>query len=82
LEKKKILWEMRGKTEVGLMEESRLYGKIVYEQAPSVKLIKGQKDSYGWEIKVYGKNMDAVLKQVNEVNEKLLAQYSKNGEKE
>jgi hypothetical protein len=72
---------MRGKTKVGVME-SKLYGKIVHEQAPSVKLIKGQKDSYGWEIKIYGKNMDAVLKQVNEVNEKLLAQYSKNGEKE
>jgi hypothetical protein len=32
---------MRGKTKVGVME-SKLYGKIVHEQAPSVKLIKGQ----------------------------------------
>ena len=48
----------------------------IQEQIPSIKLIKGQKDSYGWEIKLFGKNTDKVLEQLKQVNDKLLQEYS------
>lgn len=53
----------------------------IQEQIPSIKLIKGQKDSYGWEIKVFGKDMDKVLEQLKLVNDKLLQEYSGGEEK-
>lgn len=53
----------------------------IQEQIPSIKLIKGQKDSYGWEIKLFGKDTDKVLGQLKQVNDKLLQQYS-GGEEE
>ena len=53
----------------------------IQEQIPSIKLIKGQKDSYGWEIKLFGKDTDKVLEQLKQVNDKLLQQYS-GGEEE
>ncbi len=55
--------------------EMKVNGKIIHEQAPSIKLIRGQKNSYGFEIKVFGRDMDKVLKQLKEVNDKLLQQY-------
>lgn len=53
----------------------------IQEQVPSIKLIKGQKDSYGWEIKLFGKDTNKVLEQLKQVNDKLLQQYS-GGEEE
>lgn len=53
----------------------------IQEQIPSIKLIKGQKDSYGWEIKLFGKDMNQVLEELKQVNDKLLQEYSK-GEEE
>jgi len=53
----------------------------IQEQVPSIKLIKGQKDSYGWEIKLFGKDTDKVLEQLKQVNDKLLQEYS-GGEEE
>ena len=51
----------------------------IQEQIPSIKLIKGQKDSYGWEIKVFGKDMDKVLEELKQVNDKLVEQYCQGG---
>ncbi len=53
----------------------------IQEQVPSIKLIKGQKDSYGWEIKLFGKDMDKILEQLKQVNDKLLQQYNSGEEK-
>ncbi len=53
----------------------------IQEQIPSIKLIKGQKDSYGWEIKLFGKDTDKVLEQLKLVNDKLLQEYSGGEEK-
>lgn len=36
-----------------------------------VKLIKGQKDAYGWEISVQGNNPDEILGQVDALDKKL-----------
>jgi len=47
----------------------------INEQTPSIKLIRGQKNSYGWEIKVYGQDMGKVLGQLKEVNNKLVEEY-------
>ena len=47
----------------------------INEQTPSIKLIRGQKNSYGWEIKVFGKDIDKVLEQLKQVNEELSAEY-------
>ncbi len=53
----------------------------IQEQVPSIKLIKGQKDSYGWEIKLFGKDTNKVLEQLKQVNDKLLQEYA-GGEEE
>ena len=47
----------------------------INEQTPSIKLIRGQKNSYGFEIKIFGKDMDKVLEQLKQVNESLVEQY-------
>jgi hypothetical protein len=52
----------------------------INEQTPSVKLIRGQKNSYGFEIKVFGRDMDKVLQQLKEVNDKLVEEYCRGGE--
>lgn len=48
----------------------------IQEQIPSIKLIKGQKDSYGWEIKVFGKDTNKVLEELKSVNEHLKKDFS------
>lgn len=53
----------------------------IQEQVPSIKLIKGQKDNYGWEIKVFGKDTEKVLEELKQVNDKLLQEYSEGEEK-
>jgi len=52
----------------------------IQEQIPSIKLIKGQKDRYGWEIKVFGKEMDKLLEQLKHVNGKLSQEYTEKDE--
>lgn len=47
----------------------------IQEQLPSIKLIRGQKNSYGWEIKAYGKDINKVLEQLKQVNDRLVEQY-------
>lgn len=54
----------------------------INEQTPSIKLIRGQKNSYGFEIKVFGKDMDKVLEQLKQVNDRLVEQYCRGGENE
>jgi hypothetical protein len=51
----------------------------INEQTPSIKLIRGQKNSYGFEIKVFGKDMDKVLEELKQVNDKLVEQYCEGG---
>lgn len=47
--------------------------KEIIQDAPtsSIKLIKGQRGGYGWEIKVYGNDMDAVLAEVDVIDQKM-----------
>lgn len=45
------------------------------EQLPSIKLMKGQKDTYGWEIKTYGKDMSKALDELKLVNDRLKKEY-------
>lgn len=52
----------------------------IQEQVPSIKLIKGQKNSYGWEIKLYGKDTDKVLEELKQVNDKLSQEFGGGGE--
>ena len=47
----------------------------INEQTPSIKLIRGQKNSYGFEIKIFGKDMDKVLEQLKQVNNRLVEEY-------
>jgi len=47
----------------------------INEQTPSIKLIRGQKNSYGFEIKVFGRDMDKLLEQLKYVNDKLAGRY-------
>jgi len=47
----------------------------INEQTPSIKLIRGQKNSYGFEIKVFGKDMNKVLEQLKQVNDRLVTEY-------
>ena len=54
----------------------------IQEQLPSIKLIRGQKNSYGFEIKIFGKDMDKVLEQLKQVNDKLVEQYCGGDENE
>ena len=57
--------------------EIKISGKIIHEQAPSIKLIKGQKDTYGWEVKASGIDTKRILEQIKEVNDMLLGEYGK-----
>lgn len=45
------------------------------DQINSIKLIKGQKDSYGWEIKAYGNDFDELMKQIENTNKALKISY-------
>ena len=47
----------------------------IQEQTSSIKLIKGQKDTYGWEIKLFGKDTDKVIEQLKKVGNKLKDQF-------
>ena len=42
-----------------------------------VKLIKGQKDSYGWEISVQGDDPDKVITEVDAIDQRLRRDYIK-----
>ncbi len=54
----------------------------INEQTPSIKLIRGQKNSYGFEVKVFGKDMDKIIEQLKQVNDKLVEQYCRGEEEE
>ena len=47
----------------------------IQEQTPSMKLIKGQKDIYGWEIRLFGKDTEKVIEQLKKVDDKLKDQF-------
>jgi hypothetical protein len=52
----------------------------ISEQVPSIKLIKGQKDSYGWEIRLFGKDTDKMLEELRRLNDKLTKEFCQGGE--
>ena len=54
--------------------------KVEHVQAPSpepyrVKLERGQKGGYGWEISVSGSDMDRILRTISNTNKMLIATY-------
>jgi len=49
----------------------------VQEQQNSIKLMKGQKDSYGWEIKVYGRDMDSLVNELEDIDTDLKIKFGK-----
>ncbi|MCF8121958.1 MAG: hypothetical protein K9K34_06055 [Desulfarculaceae bacterium] len=52
---------------------------VIGEQAPSVKLIRGQKGSYGFEIKIFGNDRARPLKELRKVHDALVRVYCDKG---
>ena len=48
---------------------------VIQEQLPSIKLTKGQKDSYGWEVRVFGKDTTLLVQELKTVNELLKREF-------
>jgi hypothetical protein len=46
--------------------------EVIQGQPYHIKLIKGQKDAYGWEITVYGTDTDAIIRKLKETHEKMM----------
>jgi hypothetical protein len=51
----------------------------IQEQVPSIKLIKGQKDSYGWEIRLFGKDTKKMVEDLEHLNGKLAERFCQDG---
>ena len=49
------------------------------EQRSSMKLIKGQKDSYGWEIKCYNEDLDIARQQIVKQDQELRKLFNGGG---
>jgi len=66
------------------MSEEQKTTRIIqsYAQPVSITLTKGQRDSYGWEIKVQGEDISSVLQKIHAVDSELRARYCKEGPKE
>jgi len=52
---------------------------VIGEQAPSVKLIRGQKGSYGFEIKIFGNDRAKLLNELRKVHDALVSVYCDKG---
>jgi|GEM_PF-3264838 len=50
--------------------------EVIQGQPYHIKLIKGQKDAYGWEITIYGTDMDAIIEELKETHEKMMQTFS------
>ena len=48
---------------------------VSQEQLPSIKLTKGQKDSYGWEVRVFGKDTTLLVQELKTINELLKREF-------
>jgi hypothetical protein len=48
---------------------------VSQEQLPSIKLTKGQKDSYGWEVRVFGKDTTLLVQELKNINEMLKREF-------
>ena len=46
------------------------------ESTNSIKLIKGQKGNYGWEIKIYNNDSDKLISELKKLNSTLLKQFN------
>ena len=57
--------------------EGKLDGapNILIESENSIKLTRGQKGAYGWEIKMYGLNTNAILRNIEATDGKLRKNY-------
>jgi hypothetical protein len=61
----------------------RLIVEHEYGKSPEpckLKLIKGQKNSYGWEISISGQDFLSLIKQADDANELLKAKYGNGSE--
>ena len=45
--------------------------RTVQAQPLHIKLVKGQRDAYGWEITIYGTNKDAIIQELKKVDKKM-----------
>jgi hypothetical protein len=45
--------------------------QVVQAQPYHIKLIKGQRDVFGWEITVYGTDMDTIIRELKETHERM-----------
>ena len=70
-----IIHEQKGL--VNKMNGQDMTWKVVtpVESQSSIKLIKYQKDAFGWEIKVYDNDIDAAFEKVKELNQKCLGAF-------
>lgn len=55
------------------MEENK---EIINNEFNSIKLSRGMKGNYSWEIKILGVNERNVLRRIEEINIELLSKYS------
>lgn len=55
--------------------QARITGVMLGQQAPSIKLIRGQKGSYGFEIKIFGNDKSKLLKELRKVHDVLVSVY-------
>lgn len=55
------------------MEEQTTIQKIVSQ--PSIKINKGMNGNYGWEIKLYGENLDEIIKGLEQGDKKLKEKF-------
>ena len=45
------------------------------EIKPYIKLIKGQRDNYGWEIKMYGDNPEEIVAKIKDTDKRLKEEF-------
>jgi hypothetical protein len=45
--------------------------QIVHSQPYHIKLVKGQRDAYGWEISIHGTDTDIIIQQLKEIDERM-----------
>ena len=50
--------------------------QIVQAQPYHIKLVKGQRDAYGWEITIYGTDMNTIIEELKGVDEKMKDSFS------
>ena len=62
------------------MPEEEKVIKHIQEKVKKVKLVKGQRGGYGWEISAEGSNFDEILTEIYDVDTDLQSKYGKPSE--